>query len=178
MQEEGKGSLDQQNLLSLVEKRDIKEQEGRQRLVDELLRNLVESDKELEAAGRRAAKRASKLQGRQNQASFETREKIASNLQRNHTPHHSARHSSHSQSRGFGQGSTPNQIHKEKLYSKDKVSPKRVADSLSHERVRDKYEPLKNWIHRDHDEGYAKSHPKSFAVRHVPDVPAKHTKNR
>ena len=67
--------------------------------------------------------------------------------------------------------STPNQIHKEKLYSKDKVSPKRVADSFSHERVRDKYEPLKNWIHRDHDEGYAKSHPKSFAVRHVPDLP-------
>ena len=85
MQEEGKGSLDQQNLLSLVDKRDIKEQEGRQRLVDELLRNQSSQIKNLKPRSVVTQREPASCKGVE-PASFETREKIASNLQRNHTP--------------------------------------------------------------------------------------------
>ena len=162
------------DLQSLSYQRAGQEEADRQRLVDGLLRNLVQSDKELEAAERRAAKRASKVQEARNKLVGGDDVRGRGTSRQLQSPHHAARHATSNRSH------TPGQAHRERQRSNERgVSPHHTAESPDQgERVRDKYNPVKGqtWIHRDRDEGYAKQHPKFFAVRHVAEVPTTHKK--
>ena len=166
------------DLQSLSDQRADQEEADRQKLVDGLLRNLVKSDKELEAAERRAAKRASKLQQGRNKQEGGDDARGRGTSRQLQSPHHTARHAARhaaSHSRGHGHSLTPGQAHRERQRSNERgTTPNHTAESPGQgERVRDKYSPLKGqtWIHRDHDEDYARQHPKFFAVRHVADIP-------
>ena len=146
------------------------EETQRKKVVDGLLLNLMQSDQELVAAERRAADRAKKLHRR--------RATGAGGQQRRHggasatTPPTRGRSTPPlSGSRGPEGARMPS--------SRSPTPPIGARSSgASKVEVHDKYDPIPNWVHPDHDEKYAKISAKPFAVRHAPTTPRSGSKKR